>query len=189
MLYENCPTHSQASGSRNATVIVAKASTCYTRDHGLQGKESYIALTTQTLQLHNLQQPGSPKILESQHTTRQGDATNSEAFDSLGSDVKEGSTTILKSKQLPEDASHQVQGQQSNLGSMYHADDRDSYTLTQSSVQDHVTDDDHVVEYLAWNMDSAQELTAWGNDLAGVGEHLGGYEYHECASLDELVVE
>jgi len=40
-----------------------------------------------------------------------------------------------------------------------------------------------------WDTGTADELNAWGNNLAGVGEHLADYAYQEYASHGKLVVD
>lgn len=47
--------------------------------------------------------------------------------------------------------------------------------------------DEYGLDSLSWNRDSNQDPTAWGNDLAGVGEHLGIHSCQEYTSLDGFV--
>lgn len=49
-----------------------------------------------------------------------------------------------------------------------------------------VMDDVHLSH---WDAGTAYELTARGNDLAGVGEHLADYTYQEYAGHGKLVVD
>jgi hypothetical protein len=49
--------------------------------------------------------------------------------------------------------------------------------------------DEYGLDFLFWNRDSNQDPTAWGNDLAGVGEHLGTHSCQEYTSLDGFVEE
>jgi hypothetical protein len=37
--------------------------------------------------------------------------------------------------------------------------------------------------------DLDQGLTAWGNDLAGIGAHLADYRYQEYINRDELTID
>jgi hypothetical protein len=64
---------------------------------------------------------------------------------------------------------------------------------SRSSYQEHLIDtlgcDGCGVESLYWNMDPGRELTAWGNDLAGVGEHLAGSTYQGYTRGDDFVVD
>jgi hypothetical protein len=49
--------------------------------------------------------------------------------------------------------------------------------------------DEYGLDSLSWNRDSNQDPTAWGNDLAGVGEHLGTHSCQEYTFLDGFVEE
>jgi hypothetical protein len=45
------------------------------------------------------------------------------------------------------------------------------------------------VDPYSWDMSPGQELTAWGNDLAGVGEHLEDHTYQKHTIYGEPVVD
>jgi hypothetical protein len=49
--------------------------------------------------------------------------------------------------------------------------------------------DDNSNELQNCDMDPVRELAAWGNDLAGVGEHLADYRYQEYMNSDELTID
>jgi hypothetical protein len=93
----------------------------------------------------------------------------------------------------------QTQSQQQSIVSTYHEVDIDTPTYEgtgrwpRCSHREHIVGiaghDEYDIEPLSWNMDSDGELTAWGNDLAGIGEHLAESTYDEYASANDFVVD
>lgn len=92
----------------------------------------------------------------------------------------------------------QTQSQQKSIASTYNEADFDTATCQGTdrwprySHQEHIVDtpgyDEYDIESLYWNMDPDRELTAWGNDLFGIGEHLAG-SYQEYATGDDFVMD
>lgn len=92
----------------------------------------------------------------------------------------------------------QTQSQQQSIAGTYNEADFDSPTYEgtglwpRPSHREHIVGiarhDEYDIEPLSWNKYSDGELTAWGNDLAGIGEHLAGSTY-EYASANDFVVD
>jgi len=106
----------------------------------------------------------------------------------------------FESKSLYTDAPSQTLGQQQSIVSMCNEADGDTYThqsirhwqsrpFNQDNVVDMPEPDTCDVNPLSWDIGEGQELTAWGNALAGVGEHLADHTYQEYTNHDELVAD
>jgi hypothetical protein len=83
------------------------------------------------------------------------------------------------------DGPSQTQGQQQEIGSLFNEADNDSPSYQSTSLWQSRC----LNEVDMPGLDPDEELTAWSNDLAGIGEHLADHISQEHASYGELVVD
>jgi hypothetical protein len=84
--------------------------------------------------------------------------------------------------------SSQTQGQQQGKESIFSEADYDSLGYrSPSHWQSPFLAQNNEMDML--RQDLGQELAAWGNDLAGIGEHLADYRYQEYINRDELTID
>lgn len=163
-----------------------------------EGEIPYCPLTSRVLYEHNLEQAYTPGLPESQQAIPHGYTSIVEAAVAPANDNLR--TKSLKSKLFRKDTTSQTESQQHGKAGMYNEADRDtpdyqyfSHRQSRSAYQENAIDmpgpDMSDVDPPSWHLDQDHELTAWGNTLAGVGEHLVDHTYEEYTSHDKLVVE
>lgn len=94
-------------------------------------------------------------------------------------------------------APYRPQCQQQETESMFNEADYDSLCYVSASHwQSRLVDQDDAMDVMepnadlpSWDMDSDQELTARGNDLAGIGEHFADLNHHEYSGHNDLLVD
>jgi len=168
-------------------------------------------ITTQAIHEHNLHQVVHFPLLNSADATQEGHdtglATGVAALHSDPTDGPQTEHTRTFNNVAPFsnhfsrilDYGYQTQSQQQSYAVTYNETDFDTPTYQgasnwpPSSHQEHILDmlghDGQDIESYSWNMDRDGELTAWGNDLAGIGEHLEGGTNEEYASANEFLVD
>jgi hypothetical protein len=181
---------------------VRSLSTVDTLHNGDEGGNPYTLLTSRVLSKHNLQQAHICQMLGSQYVSQYVHVTMLETVvvraDGLMHGLyNEGAGGF--NDNLP-DPPHQTQSQQHSTASMYNEADCDtpnyhSAALLQSRSVCHGNaidipgSDMFDADPLFWDFDQDHELNAWGDALAGVGEHLVDHTYQEYINHDELVVD
>lgn len=187
---------------RNSTAASAANPEC---------QASYTPLTAQTLYEHDLQQATCSQLYDRRYAAQQGHVTGLEAavaapLDGPTSDLQAEGTKVFNNIKLydeplsrPPMHRDQTKGQQQSISSTYNEASFENptyqatYCWSRSSHQEHIMDtsgyNEFDIESLYWNMDPGRELTAWGNDLAGVGDYLAGSTYQGYAISDDFVVD
>jgi hypothetical protein len=98
------------------------------------------------------------------------------------------------------DALSRAQGKQQGIKSMFNEADYDSLgcesgshwqsrLVDQDDAMDVLEPDENIADLPFWGMNSDQELTAWGNDLAGIGGHFVDLGHHEYSRYDDHLVD
>jgi len=168
-------------------------------------------LTTQAIHERNLHQVVHFPLLNSTDATQKGhDIGLATSVTALHSDLTDGPQTehTRTFNNVTPFGNHfsrileygyQTQSQQQSYAVTYDETDFDTPTYQgtshwpPSSYQEHILGmlghDGQDIESCPWNMDRDEELTAWGNDLAGIGEHLEGGTNEEYASANEFLVD
>jgi hypothetical protein len=168
-----------------------KHSTGYDSSNGRVGEIPYRPITTQVLE-HNLQQVHTSKPPGSLYASQHCQATI------LGASLIPAGDTIHGMTREERGCFHfdsvdgpsQTQGQQQERGSLFNEADNGNDSPSHQSTslwQSQSLYQDIEMDMPGLNPD--EEPTAWGNDFAGIGEHLAGYISQEYASHGELVVD
>jgi len=176
--------------------------TSHTLRNDQEGGLLYTHLTNRLLHEHNMlksdasKPPGSLCVYQYGHNTMHGVALVSTDGTLHGSNIDH--TGCFYSESL--DAPYRPQSQQQGTESMFNEVDYDSLGYVSASHwqprlvdQDDAIDvqepDENAADLPSWDMDSDQELTARGNDLAGIGEHFSDLNHHEYSGRDDLLVD
>ena len=176
--------------------------TAYVLHHNHEDKVPYRPLTTQVLYEDNIQRGQMSRMLGSQDLSRYGNVTMFEADVVPPESIMHGphnEGTGGFNDNLP-NSPFQTQNQQHSTASMYNEADCNtpnyqSAALLQSRsvCHDNTIDmpgsDMFDADPLSWDFDQDHDITAWGNALAGVGEHLVDHAYQEYINRDKLVVD
>jgi hypothetical protein len=172
---------------------------------------SYTAITAQTFHEHDLQQASGSQLFNFRDAAQQGHVTGLEAavaapLEGPANDLQTDGTRALNNIKLYDDPHSrtlmywdQTQSQQQSIASTYNEAECDTPTYEGTSRwlrsyhHEHMGGiagcDEYDIEPLSWNIDSGGELTAWGNDLAGIGEHLIESTYDEYARANDFAVD
>lgn len=176
------------------------------------GEVRYTPLTTRALQEHDLQQAAFFSVPTPWPATRQDRFIRSEAvvtkwLDSYMSRPEKGCTGFSNSMKHSVDtpscaAAIQLQPatQQNSVENIFNEADPNTCTYQStdhryphSSYQDNGAHtpgiDEYDIDPAYWKIDSKQDVTAWGNVLAGVGEHLAKYSHPGYANDGGLILE
>jgi hypothetical protein len=178
-------------------------------DHEYKG--SYEPLTAQTLDEHDSLQVTFSQLYNFYHCAQQRHATGVEVaatapLDDPTHNLQSDGTRVFNNMLLLKRPisrtsmfRNQAQNRQHSIASTYTEASLDTpnHQATDgwsgSSHGEHIMGatgyDDNSNELQYCDMYPVRELTTWGNDLAGVGEHLADYRYEEYMNSDELTID
>jgi hypothetical protein len=136
-------------------------------------------LTTRVLHEHNLQQAYMARLPRRRHVSQYDDVTM------LGDGLTREGTGCFHNNSL--DGPSQTQGKQQGKESMFNEADNGSlgYQFTSHWHSRFISQDEMSMP----GQDLDQKLTAWDNDLAGIGEHFADCRYQEYINRDELTMD
>jgi hypothetical protein len=167
-----------------------------------EGGLLYTHLTNQLLPEHNMlkadmsRPPGSLCVYQYGHNAMHG--VDLVSTDGTLHGLNIDHTGCFYSESL--DAPYGPQSRQQGTESMFNDADYDSLgyvsasdwqsrLVDQDDVMDVLEPDENAADLPSWDMDSDQELTTWGNDLAGIGGRFADLDHHEYSRHVDLLVD
>jgi hypothetical protein len=199
---ENYIDLSQNEDAHNKSDTFRSLSTVYAPHNGHEGGSPDTPLTARVLYKHNVQQARISQSLESRPASQNSNVAMLWAAVVPSNDTihgpNNGRSGCFYSNSL--DPFSRTQSLRHSIGSMCSEADYGTYIyqsighwqsrpFCQHDVIDLPGSDISDFDPLSWDTDQGQELTAWGNALAGVGEHLVDHNCQEYTNHDELVVD
>jgi hypothetical protein len=192
MIIENNSGAPKYEDNANISDSLRSLSTIHTSHRGHRGGTPRTPLTTRALHQHNAEQR---HISQQQHIIAMEPIkiSDGEIYVLYGDSTGDRNGCLVEASFYTQ---HQKRGRKkmSNKADRSVTDQEATGNLVSHFVVEvdeidrlgEVIDDMHLS---CWDTGTADELNAWGNDLAGVGEHLADYTYQEYASHGKLVVD
>lgn len=174
----------------------------HTLGNDQEGGLLYTHLTNRLLHEHNMlkadvsRPPSSLCVHQHCHNTMHGVALVSTDGTLHGLNIDHPVCFYSESLDVP----YQPQSQQQGTESMFNEADYDSLgymsaghwqsrLVDQDDAMDVLEPDENAADLPSWDLDSDRELTARGNDLAGIGEHFADINHHEYSGHGDLLVD
>jgi hypothetical protein len=179
----------QEMDAQKESSTVRNLSTGYGSGNARAGENLYRPLTIRGLHEHNLQQAYMARLPRHRHVSQYDDVTilgdGLAPIDGTIQGLTREGTGCFHNNYL--DGPSQTQGQQQGKESMFNEADNGSLGYQSASLWQSRFISQNEMGMPGQDLD--QELTAWGNDLAGIGEHFADCRYEEYINRGELTMD